>query len=117
MAVKPIWRRMYDTWEKAAAPGLQDLTASPVFKEAVAVGARLNASVAREVERTSRQWLHAWNLPAAGDIRKLRRQVSSLDKELGAVRSALAATVPAPAAPVSELVLVDGAPTADAVGA
>ncbi len=82
----PLWRQMYNTWERAVAPGLEDLTASNGFRDVLAMGLRANAEVAREVDRLSRQWLHLWNLPAATDVRKLRKQVAGLERELMAMR-------------------------------
>jgi hypothetical protein len=82
----PLWRQMFNSWEKAVAPGLEELTASNGFRDVMAAGLKVNADVAREIERASRQWLHLWNLPAATDIRKLRKQVSGLERELLALR-------------------------------
>lgn len=78
----PLWRQVFNGWEKAVAPGLERLTASSGFRDALAVGLRANAEVAREVERASRQWLHLWNLPASSDVRSLRKQVASLEREV-----------------------------------
>ncbi len=82
----PLWRQMYNAWEKTVSPPLQELTASTGFRDLMALGLRTNAEIAREVERLSRQWLHLWNLPAATDVRKLRKQVAGLERELLALR-------------------------------
>ncbi len=82
----PLWRQLYNSWEQAVSPSLQDLTASNGFRDLLAVGLRTNAEVAREIERVSRQWLHAWNLPAASDVTRLRSQVAGLERELLALR-------------------------------
>ena len=90
------WRQMYNEWEKAVAPGLEQLTSSDAFRDMMAVGMQISRSVMSETEKLSRQWLHMWNLPAAGDVRKLRRQISSLDREVQALRRSLElATSPA----------------------
>ncbi len=94
---RPAWRQMYDAWEQAVAPGLQEMTGSAGFRDVMAASARVNAELAKEVERMSRQWLHLWNLPTATDVRGLRRQVSSLERELAAVRRELAAAPTTPA--------------------
>lgn len=83
---RPTWRRMFNTWEQAVSPGLEELTASPGFQDLLAIGARVNAGIASEAERMTRQWLHLWNLPAATDIRRLRQQVASLERELKVLR-------------------------------
>lgn len=85
----PTWRKLFDSWEKAVAPGLEEMTASNEFRQAVATVTKLNAAVGRQVEQASRQWLHAWNLPTATDVRRLRRQISGLEDEVGSLRRAL----------------------------
>lgn len=88
----PRWRQLFDTWEKAVAPGLEDLTASTEFRQAIGSATKLNAAMARQVEAASRQWLHAMNLPTASDVRKLRRQIASLEDEVSALRRAVRTT-------------------------
>lgn len=100
----PLWRQMYNRWEQAVTPGLQQVTASNGFRDLLAVSMKANADLTREIERASRQWLHLWNLPAASDVRRLRQQVSSLEGELLAIRNELerqGAERPVAAAPSS----------------
>lgn len=89
MSTRPTWRQMFDSWEQAVAPGLQEMTASPGFQDLIAVSAKMAASVTQETERVSRQWLHLWNLPSASDVRSLRRQIASLEREVKATQRAL----------------------------
>ena len=83
------WRQMYNEWEKAVAPTLEQLTASDAFRDTMAVAMQVSRTVMDETEKASRQWLHLWNLPAAGDIRSLRRQLASLDREVQSLRRSL----------------------------
>jgi len=85
----PLWRQVYNSWEQAVTPGLQQVTASNGFRDLMAMGMKANADLTREIERASRQWLHLWNLPAATDVRRLRQQVSGLERELLAMRNEL----------------------------
>ena len=85
----PLWRQMYNAWEQAVSPPLQELTASNGFRDVLAVALKTNADISREIERASRQWLHLWNLPAATDVRRLRQQVTGLERELLALRNEL----------------------------
>lgn len=103
----PLWRQVYNSWEQAVTPSLQQVTASNGFRDVLAIGMKANADLTREIERASRQWLHLWNLPAATDVRRLRQQVSGLERELLALRNELErtgaerqtqATAPAPQA-------------------
>ncbi|MGB5758089.1 MAG: poly(R)-hydroxyalkanoic acid synthase subunit PhaE [Acidimicrobiales bacterium] len=89
----PRWRQLFDTWEKAVAPGLEELTASAEFRDVTATMTRWNAAARRQSEAASRQWLHAFNLPAATDIRRLRRQIAELEREVGVLRRAMQDTV------------------------
>lgn len=86
---KPLWRQAYDAWEQAVTPSLQEVTASNGFRDLLAFGLKTNADITREIERASRQWLHLLNLPAATDVRRLRQQVSGLEREILALRNEL----------------------------
>lgn len=85
----PLWRQAYNAWEQAVNPGLQQVTASNGFRDLLAMGMKANADLTREIERASRQWLHLWNLPAASDVRRLRQQISALERQLMAMRNEL----------------------------
>ena len=86
MNTTPAWRQLYNQWEKAASPALAEAAISPPFREALRVGARMNKAFLAEMERASAQWMHAWNLPAGSDVRRLRTQVRDLEKEIRSVR-------------------------------
>ena len=81
------WREIYDEWEKAVAPGLQQFTASDGFRDFMAASAKVTSAFTAEFERASRRWLHFWNLPAATDVRKLRQQVAAVDRELKGLKN------------------------------
>ncbi len=85
----PLWRQMFDAWEQAVNPFLMQAAKSPEFREFARVGSQVNRAVFSEMERASAQWLHAWNLPAGSDVRRLRTQVRDLEKELRSVRRTL----------------------------
>ena len=87
--MKPLWRQAFDAIERTVAPTLQDATASAAFADAMKVTTKLARDIARQNEAMSRQWLHLWNLPAAGDIRSLRNQIGSLENEVRSLRTAL----------------------------
>ena len=98
------WREIYNEWEKAVAPGLQQFAASDGFRDFMAASAKVTSAFAAEFERTSRRWLHFWNLPAATDVRKLRQQVAAVDRELKGLKNLVfdvVAVVPAEAAPAT----------------
>ncbi|WP_419945503.1 poly(R)-hydroxyalkanoic acid synthase subunit PhaE [Candidatus Poriferisodalis sp.] len=81
------WREIYNEWEKAVAPGLQQFAASDGFRDFMAASAKVTNALTAEFERASRRWLHFWNLPAATDVRKLRQQVAAVDRELKSLKN------------------------------
>lgn len=94
------WREIYNQWEKAIAPGLEQITASDGFRDVMATSAKVTAAFTAEFERASRRWLHFWNLPAATDVRKLRQQVASIDREVKGLRTLVFEVVSAEPVPV-----------------
>ena len=98
------WREIYNEWEKAVAPGLQQFAASDGFRDFMAASAKVTSAFTAEFERASRRWLHFWNLPAATDVRKLRQQVAAVDRELKGLKNLVfevAAVAPTGAEPAT----------------
>ena len=98
------WREIYNEWEKAVAPGLEQFAASDGFRDFMAASAKVTSAFTAEFERASRRWLHFWNLPAATDVRKLRQQVAAVDRELKGLKNLVfevAAVAPAGDEPVT----------------
>lgn len=98
------WREIYNEWESAVAPGLQQFAASDGFRDFMAASAKVSSAFAAEFERASRRWLHFWNLPAATDVRKLRQQVAAVDRELKGLKNLVfdvAAVAPADLKPAT----------------
>jgi polyhydroxyalkanoate synthesis regulator phasin len=79
---RSTWKRLFDTVEQAVAPRLEELAQSEQFSDAAAVMARLRADFAARTERTMRQNLHFWNLPAGSDIKRLSEQIASLERRV-----------------------------------
>ena len=87
--MKPLWKQAFDAVEQAAAPVMAKTTASSGFAEIVKVGTKIGRDMATQSEALTRQWLHAWNLPAAGDVSYLKNQVGSLEAEVRALRKVI----------------------------
>src|SRR4051794_18242757 len=85
----PLWRKGFDVVEGAAGRRLEDLVRTGGFAEALGLAARARAGLERAVERRTRRALHLFNLPAAGDVTQLRRQVAALDHEVRRLTAAL----------------------------
>ena len=86
---KPMWRRAFDAAESAVAPHLERGVQSGGFTDAVVLAQRARTGVYRRLERDSRRLWHLLNLPAGSDVRRLRRQVASLDREVRLLRELL----------------------------
>ena len=82
----PLWKQMFDAVEQAAAPVMADATASSGFAEIMKVGTKISRDMSNQSEALTRRWLHALNLPAAGDVSYLKAQVGSLEAEIRSLR-------------------------------
>ncbi len=79
---RPIWRVVVDRLDRTVSPRADAVVRTNVFADSVAAMIRLEAQVRRRAERqTTRVW-HMWNLPTAGDIRRMRSQLSSMEARL-----------------------------------
>ncbi len=54
-------------------------TADGLLADAIAAATRLEVQVRRRVERQTAWVLHAYNLPTAGDMRRVQGQLSALE--------------------------------------
>ena len=86
---QPLWRRAFDTVERGVAPHLERGVQSSGFADVVVLVQRTRRGLERRIERESRRYWHLLNLPAGTDVRRLRRQVASLDREVRLLREAL----------------------------
>ena len=83
MAVHPpLWRRAFDTAERAVGGPLENVVRTETFADAVALAFALRRRVGREVERQSRRALHRVNLPAASDMRRISQQLAVLERQV-----------------------------------
>jgi len=82
MAQPPLWRRLYDTAERAVAPHLESVVRSEHFARGTALAGWAQATARARVEALSARMWHLANLPAGTDIARLRTQVGALDREI-----------------------------------
>jgi len=98
---KPLWRLSYDLVEKRVNPPLTGIVHNETFADVLALATRLRRMQYRLVERTTRRMLHAWNLPAATDIRRLQEQVATLQRQVSGLPARIQAEQPAALPPSS----------------
>jgi hypothetical protein len=99
---KATWRRAFDAAEGAVAPRLEKLVHESGFAIAVVLVQRSRRTVGRTVEARTQQAWHLLNLPAGTDVRRLRRQLGDLDREVRLLREDVQrSAAPAEAAPLA----------------
>ena len=76
------WRPLVDGVERAVTPPANQLVRSSLFADAVSIATRLEIRLRRRAERQSTWLLHQWNLPTAGDIRRMRAQLAAMEARL-----------------------------------
>jgi hypothetical protein len=82
----PLWRRAFDTLERAAGSPLERGFTSSEFAMTLAAARRLRRAAARNADAVASCALHQLALPSHADIRGLRRQLAHVERELGALR-------------------------------
>jgi hypothetical protein len=82
---KPVLRELYDRIAEELGPQLSELTASDRFAIAVDVAEAVRQRTSTELQRSSRRFLHACNLPAGSDITLLRDEIGALDRTVRAL--------------------------------
>jgi hypothetical protein len=76
---RPWWRPLVDGIDRQITPPANSLVRTNLFADTVATVTRLEVRLRRRVERQSTWLLHQYNLPTAGDIRKMRSQLAAIE--------------------------------------
>ena len=79
---QPLWRRLYDTAERAVAPRLESAVRTGCFARGTALAGWAQATARTNVEGLSARVWHLVNLPAGTDVTRLRTQIGALDREV-----------------------------------
>jgi predicted transcriptional regulator len=82
MTGPPRWQRQVNRVVGAVGPRIESVTARDEFAIAVGLARTVRGTLRRRYERESRRALHLLNLPAGTDVRALRNQVASLEREV-----------------------------------
>jgi hypothetical protein len=78
----PLWRRLYDTAERAVAPRLETLVRTKHFSRGTALATRAQTTARAQVAALSARAWHLVNLPTGTDVARLRVQIGALDREV-----------------------------------
>jgi hypothetical protein len=81
-AGKPLWLKAVLRLERAIGEPVETVAHSNTYFDAVAVAVRMHARAIGAVEGVSRRCLHLVNLPAGTDLRRVREQLSRVERRL-----------------------------------
>ena len=87
----PLWLQAVYRLERAIGGPVEAAVHSDVYFDAVAQANRARARAIGAVEGVSRRGLHLLNLPAGTDIRRVREQLSRMERRMNALTDELAA--------------------------
>jgi hypothetical protein len=79
---KPAWRSVVDGVDRLVTPQANAFVRTNLFADLLAVATRLEVQARRRVERQTTWAWHLWNLPTAGDVRRVRAHLSMLEGRL-----------------------------------
>jgi hypothetical protein len=84
-----LWRRAFDAIERPLAAASESWVQSTTFMDLAAATIRVQRRLTDDGQRMTEQWLHAWGLPARGDMFRLMNQVASLQRQVRDLERAL----------------------------
>jgi len=76
----PTWLDLVQRFERAIGDPVEAWVRSDAYFDVMTQVKRARARVTRDLEGMTEQWLHAFNVPAASDIRRLREQLGRLER-------------------------------------
>jgi polyhydroxyalkanoate synthesis regulator phasin len=89
-----LWRRAFDSFERPLAAASESWVQSKAFMDLAAVAVRMQRRLAADGQRMTERWLHAWGMPARGDLFGLMNQVASLERQVRDLERELARHTP-----------------------
>jgi chromosome segregation ATPase len=91
VAGKPTWRKAFDAVERPVGSKLEQVVQTDEFAALLSFTTQAQAEAKRQLERLTRRALHAVNMPAGSDIKRLHDQIAGLDRRLRDVQDELEA--------------------------
>ncbi len=79
---KPLWLRGVEAADRVAAPVLEGVSRHEAFSVGLGLLQQGRRAIYRRTERTSRQLLHALNLPTASDVNRLLTQIAAVENRV-----------------------------------
>src|SRR3954451_11698236 len=87
----PLWLKAVHKLERAIGEPVEAVVHSDRYFDTVAELTRLRRKADAVAEGVARRWLHLFNLPAGSDVRRLREQLSRMERRLNDLGDELAA--------------------------
>jgi hypothetical protein len=87
----PMWLQAVHRLERAIGGPIESAVHSDTYFDVVSQASRARARAIGAVEGVSRRCLHLVNLPAGTDVRRVREQLSRMERRLNALTDELAA--------------------------
>jgi hypothetical protein len=81
-ANQPLWLRAVIRLERAIGEPIESAVRSDAYFDLVSTTTRVRRKVGGAAEGVSRRALHMLNLPAGSDIRRMRQQLSRMERRL-----------------------------------
>jgi hypothetical protein len=94
----PVWLKLVLRLERAIGEPVEAAVHSDAYFDVVAQATRLRGHAVDAVEGVSRRCLHLLNLPAGTDLRRVRAQLSRMERRLEELGDELA-SIEAPTEP------------------
>lgn len=82
MTMTSLWRQAFNAIERPLAAASESWVQSRTFMDLAAVTVRTQRRLAADGQRMTERWLHAWGMPARGDLFRLMNQVASLERQV-----------------------------------
>jgi hypothetical protein len=87
---RPTWLDMVLKLERTIGSRVEEAVQSDAYFEFVGAATRARKRFSEVFEGAQEEWLHLFNLPAGTDVRRLREQVSRMERQLESLAHDLA---------------------------
>ena len=84
-AEQPAWLKLVLRLERAIGAPVESAVRSDAYFDLLTRANRARARLLDAGETWTQEWLHLLNLPAASDVRKLREQLSRVERQLASL--------------------------------
>ena len=82
MSGAPLWLRLVHKLERTIGEPVESVVHSNAYFDTVAHATKLRRGAIDAVEGVSRRSLHLLNLPAGTDLRRVREQLSRMERQI-----------------------------------